>query len=148
MASLEDFTLNTDYGSLKNDDATSVIITVPASSTVAGNSIRRFTQDITIGSPFGLLNLMIKNNRSGTGSSNPGGANRFYVAGIQLSYTRTGKADGNDAVYSVMVYAYHISQNTVRCVVEIMNPYSVTLTTATQSDAYTLNIRTLLLPDM
>ena len=147
MSKLEDFILNTDYGSLKNDDDGAVVITVPASDTIPGNGRKLYTQDIDVGSAFGLLSVMVKNNRSGPGETG-GGANRSYAAGIQLTYFRTGSAEGNPAPYNVRAYAYHISQRKIRCVVEIQNPYSVNMLTSGQSDMYTIDIKTLLLPDM
>lgn len=148
MSRLEDFILNTDYGSLKNDDSIVVVLTVPASDTIPGNGRKLYTQDVNIGSAFGLLNVMVKNNRSGTESGGGGGTNRSYAAGVQLSYSRTGNVEGNAAAYSVRAYAYHISQKTVRCVVEIQNPYNVNMTTMNQSDVYTMSVKTFLLPDM
>ena len=149
MSRLEDFTLHTEYGSLKNDDEAVVTITVPASTVLAGAENKRYTQDVSVGSPFGLLDIMIRNNRSGPGvPENTAAANRYFMGGIQLIYTRTGKVDGSDTPYNARVDAYHISQTTVRCVVEIPNPYSTPMTTVNQNDIYTIDIKTLLLPNM
>ena len=147
MSKHENFMLNTDFESLRNDGQVSLSITVPASVTIPAGGQHVMTSDTTVGSSDGLINAKVKNNRSGPNTiDSPAGADAWYSSGIQLAYTRTTTIGGNPAPYTTGVSVYRLSGGRLRCSVAVSNPYNVPMTTMNQTDVYTFSVRSILPP--
>lgn len=138
---LNNFALNTDYDSLKNDANGTFTVTVPASSSIGAGTEKAWTQDIQLGSSASLLNVKVKNNRTGPSDQGAAHANQWYVL-TGTNYQRFSGLPG----YSLQVTCFHNGGNTIRCRVSVFNAGTSTLTTDNVNDVFTFAIRTYLAP--
>ena len=131
MIKLNRFTINTDFASLANDDATSVSLTLPQQFTAAVGQFVEFHQDIKVGQPNAQMSVLTRASASSAWSP----TSSFYL-GVTTSA-------GPDAM---IVSVSRISETMVRLSASYPNPYSTTVTVATGSPAITALILTFLNP--
>ena len=131
-----DFTINTDYPTLKNDDHDDVTITVGGSISIAGNASYQINTDINIGKAGAI-------NRGAISSSK----NSSLLYALQaVNFERAGTSGGGSASYQISCFMYRISADTLRLQVYILNPYGVTLVTESGVDYVRFVVNTMITP--
>jgi hypothetical protein len=130
------FLINSDYASLKRDGLAVVQTTLSGSTSIASGSTFEWHEDTTAGSA-GALNLGLIQ------SANNGRGFHFMNA---INFTKTGTVSGSPTPYSVLCFISRPSATTVRCNVQILNPYGSTLTTEASDDTITFAAYTLVAP--
>lgn len=113
MTKPENFILNTDYATLKNDsDDVYITLTVPGSINIGeGNSYSQYVDGV-VGTKGAINQITIKH------SGYP--SNSEYVTQA-LSYYQNGTISGNTVVYTMLVETFRVSANTVRLRIFIYN---------------------------
>lgn len=136
MTTPNQFILTSDFASLKNDAGTTVKVTFPGSSSVAGGSYKEVATDVVIGTKASINRTQISSSKD---------ANTRY-AGLYLSYTRTGTHAGVASPYTLFAFVYRTSPTTLRCSAYVANPYAGTLTTAATDETFTFYVDTFIPP--
>lgn len=139
MPRIDGFIYSSDFDTLKNDDSGTGQVTVPGGATVAASTLGQWSTNVDVGQAEALLNVRVKNNVQG---------NKWYVAGMNLSFARSGTIPGPVVVgYNVIVNVAHTDSDTVRLLAVVQNPYGSTLTLSATSDIFDFSLRTYLAPD-
>lgn len=136
MSRPEQFTINTDYATIKNDGANnSLSVVVPSSVSVAGGTIYSVSDVVSVGSVSSNIRAQVWSSKDDR-----------WVLGAAVSYSRMGIASGSPASYEVLVTVTRESSTTVRLTAFIRNPYNVTLTGASGTETIHAEVRTFLSP--
>jgi hypothetical protein len=137
MSKPEQFRLNTDYGSLKNDDTATVSVTVPGSMSLIDGTVYTATNTVTVGTVNASSRVRIASDKAGG----------TYYTGSVLIVTRTGTLPGPFGTdYNIIAYSTRISSSTIQVTALITNPYGDTLTTASGSETFSFELSTFLSP--
>lgn len=132
----ENFILNSDYATLKNDDTDSVSVTL-TSKTLANGETYSSTQDLAMGTVNASSRVRISSSKD---------SNDTYAGSVFIA-NRTGTVPGPfSAPYDVVAYITRVNATTIRATVAITNPYASTLAMASGSEVMTFNISTFLSP--
>lgn len=118
------FVLNTDYGSMKNDNHLSVSLTIPASQSIASAAAYITTADLTIGVKGGITKYLIEH------PLQPG---RWFATGQAAMYLEASSPAG--ASYILRLYMTRLNATTVRATAYIHNnlaPATAMVTEATE----------------
>jgi hypothetical protein len=136
MTKPEQFILNSDYATLKNDARNTIQITIPGSMVISASSTYSNSTIITLGTIGAAIRSRINSNKDPS----------LDMLGSSVSYSRTGTSGGGPALYDVLACVTRESSTTVRLTVLIRNPYGATLTLAAGSEIITADINTFLSP--
>ncbi len=133
----EEFILNSDFATLKNDSVNnSASITVPSLITLLGLGVAESHVDLSAG----LIGAGIRSRIRSSKFSNR------WLAVPQLVFTRIGTSGGNPSFYQIIAYVYPINAGTIRCSVMVVNPVNAPLTGATGAETFDFNVATFLPP--
>lgn len=138
MSKPENFILNTDYATLKNDsDDVYITLVVPASINIANGSSYSQYIDGTVGAQGAIQQMTIKH--SGFPS------NAEYVTPA-LTYYQYGTVGGSQVVYTMIVETFRVSPTTVRLRIYIPNFIGGTLITEPTVRTIVCKVSTFLSP--
>lgn len=135
MTKPENFTLTSDYATLKNDATTSLTITLPGSLSIAAGGNYLLTATASIGTAGASERSQIHSSKW-----------TYYWLGNILSIARDGLVGGSPANYLTVAELYRSSATQVTAQVSIRNPYAGTLSTVAGDETFTFYVSTFLPP--
>lgn len=121
------------HDTLKNDDDTTVTVTIPGSTVIAAAGQSLASSDVTIGSDQSMADFRVQTSRDTT---------RDYLATIQLTFNRSGSLGS----YPIYVTAYHLSAGIIRVQAFAVNNYGSSMTGQAGNETFTFKIRTFKAP--
>lgn len=130
MTKPENFHINTDYATLKNDDEATLSIVLPGSSVIAPGGTLLLTQTITIGRAGASERSQIHSSKEGV-----------YWIGHIVSVARTGSA-----LYNSVAELYRSSSTQLTAQVSVFNPGASALTTVAGDETFTFSFATFIPP--
>lgn len=132
MSKPDNFILNTDFPTLKNDNRGNATVSIPSSITITGNSYAEYHYDLPIGIKGAICNVRSQSSKNSD----------KWVSAQGCVFLRTGDIGG----YNVAIFVYRISATTVRCQIYIPNPYNTTLTGESGVETVNFHINTYIPP--
>jgi hypothetical protein len=129
----ENFIINSDYATLKNDSiAVTATVSVPASVAVGTNGTLEYHTDISAGTAGASVRCRIRSSKFGS----------RWMATPQMSYSRLGSA----GPYSLVAFVYVVSPGVIRCSVNMQNPSGVPMTTEAGVETIDFSVSTFIPP--
>lgn len=137
MYNPEEFTLSTDFATLKNDARATVQVTFPGSTLVPGptgptGGFVEFHTDVAIGSTGAISRVQISSSKD---------LNTIRPA-RNIYYSRSGSA----GLYQIVAFTYRISPTVVRCIALVPNPNASPMTTESGNETFTFYVNTFIPP--
>lgn len=115
----EEFIINSDYATLKNDNSGSLSITLPNTLNIPGNTVYSTSSTITLGVQGSSVRARIMSTKD----------NNWYALNSVVPYIYTSGAvvSGSSVGYNVFVSLTRIDATTLRLLVTIPNNYGTTM---------------------
>lgn len=135
MTKPENFTLTTDYATLKNDATTTLTLTLPGSLSIAAGNSYLLTTTASVGAAGASERSQIRSSKW-----------TYYWLGNILSIAQDGLVGGSPANYLTVAELYRSSPTQVTAQVSIFNPYAGTLSTVAGDETFTFYVSTFLPP--
>lgn len=129
------FISSSDYATLKNDGEVTFTIILPASLFITAGTTYSLTDTASVGTTGASERAQIHSSK----------LNKRYICSL-LSVERSGTVGGVPSSYSILASLTRTTGTTLRASVEIFNPYSGALTTASGSELFTFYVRTFIPP--
>lgn len=137
MTKPNDFILNSDYATLKNDANGNVTVTLPASFSISGGGIAIYRNTIALGSRGSSFRAYIY-----SPSTTYNFVGEYYVNTL----LNAGIVSGSTVDVDIFVYVYRSSPTEVGLTVKIPNAYGSTMTLPSMGQSFTSHIATFLPP--
>lgn len=135
MTKPENFTLTTDYATLKNDATTTLTLTLPGSLSIAAGNSYLLTTTASVGAAGASERSQIRSSKW-----------TYDWLGNILSVAQDGLIGGSPANYLTVAELYRSSATQVTAQVSIRNPYAGTLSTVAGDETFTFYVSTFLPP--
>lgn len=136
MTKPDNFILNSDYATLKNDAISSISLTLPSSTTVGARSVRIFSTDLEIGVAESSLRVRMMTTKD-----------NIWRPLSTVSYVYpTGSSISGDPSYLLYLCVNRVSPTTIRLSAFIPNQYPSTATITGLSQTITAYVATFLPP--
>lgn len=136
MSQPEQFILDSDFATLKNDNQGTAQVTIPSSTSVAGSGSASFSTDLVIGASGAISRVRMSSTKD---------SNKWRISNA-IDYTRIGVNSGSPANYDIFLFVWRPSATVLRCQALIQNPYATTLTGASGAETVTFYVNTFLPP--
>lgn len=134
----EDYILNSEYATLKNDTSGTLSVTLPNTLAIAAGGVATFTDTITLGVAGSSVRSRIMSTKDNNWLSMNSVLPYIYQSGATVSGTSQG--------YYVYVSANRVSPTEIRLLVTIPNNYGANMTISGLAQTITARVTTFLPP--
>ena len=129
----ENFIINSDFATLKNDTvAATATVTVPGSVSVPSGGSMEWHQDIPAGTKGAAIRCRIRSSKFGS----------RWMASPQVTMTR----NGSGGFYTLVAYVYLVSPGVLRCSASLYNTTGAAMTTEAGTETIDFSISTFIPP--
>lgn len=135
MTKPESFSYISDFPSLKNDGKTTLTVTLPGSSVIAGGATLSLTATATLGTAGATERTQIYSSKL-----------VYYWVGPALEIAREGSYAGVLGTYYTTAELYRSSATQVTALVYIANTSGSTLTTEAGDETFTFDVASFIAP--
>lgn len=136
MSKPDNFILNSDYATLKNDARNSASVTFPGSQSIGANVVRSYQSTINLGEGGSSIRSRISSSKD---------SNNWYAC-TSIYYIRTGTVSGSPATYDLRGVITRTSPTEVTVIAAVLNPYGSTLVTASGDEVLSFLVNGFLPP--
>ena len=131
----EDFTITSDFATIKNDGVFALQFSIPSGTTVPGS-----------GSYVRQVNQVIGRSGSNLRALGNSSRNSTWYAANQVAHQRTGTISGSSTSYTLYTEVYRSSPDSISLSVSVFNNYPSTLTLQSGTETITFYVSTFLSP--
>lgn len=135
MTKPENFIMNTDYATLKNDAKTTFALTLTGGQVIGAGATLRVFSTQAIGVAGASERALIHSSKE----------TNYWVGNI-LTISRTGLVSGTPAAYQTVAELYRNSATELTAQVTIFNPYASALTAVSGDEVFTFVVSTFVPP--